>query len=224
MARANEEDVYMIKAIIFDMDGTIIETTSHDLSAWQEVLGKYGIELSFEEYKQLLGRSSQEIIRIYMPDLSKEKSQQVEEKKHGFFSKSIRQKGITITAGLSDFIKLLKQHGYKLALATAGSRKKVDILKKYISLDEYFSVIVTASEVTKAKPDPAIFLKVAEKFSIKPEECLVIEDAPKGVEAAHNAGMKSIAITTTHTREELKESDKIIDSFDQLGVEDIKNI
>lgn len=224
MAKTNERNIWMIKAVIFDMDGTVVETTTHDFAVWQKIFGENGKELSFETFKRFLGKASKEILKEHFPHLSEKRIAEAAKKKDDLFSNSLARKGITTTPGLTDFIKLLKKYGYKLALATGGSRGKVNILKKYVPFDDYFSIIVTTSEVAKGKPYPDIFLKAADELDVNPEDCIVVEDANNGIKAAKNAGMKCIAITTTHTKEELKNADKIIHSFDDLTIEAIKHL
>lgn len=164
----------MIKAIIFDMDGTFVDTTAIDFETWGKTFREYGVNLSLERAAPLA-------------------------------------------------IKLAK-YGFKVALATGATNEKVSIIQMHIPLRQYFSIIVDGGDVTKGKPNPKIFLKTAEKLRVKPQTCLVFEDTLNGIKAAHNAGMKCIAITTTHTREELKEADRVIDSFDELTIETIKHL
>ncbi len=121
-------------------------------------------------------------------------------------------------------LESLIQNNLKTALATAAVKDKVRVVLEITGLNKYFSVVVTADEVSKGKPDPETFLKAAGKLSCKPEECVVIEDATNGIRAAKNANMKCIAITTTHHRAELEEADKTVESFAELTAETIKNL
>lgn len=207
----------MIKAIIFDMDGTVVHTTmTHDLPVWTELLKDYGVSLSLSVFQKFLGKKASEIFRQFVPDITDKQIETSLQKRDLLLSKSINEKGLKTTPGFTGFIDRLKKDGYKVALATGAGRKKVNIVCAHVPLKQYFSIIVTADDVKNGKPSPDLFLQAAEKLGVKEEECIVVEDAQNGIEAAHKAGMKCIAITTTHKKEELKNADKIIDSFDEL--------
>ena len=215
----------MIKAIIFDMDGTTINTQTYDFLAWGQIFRDHGKTLTQEEFKSFLGNKAAEIIiQRVNPTLTKEEIQSEIEKKDRYFADALKKEKLTMLAGLEIFLAELKKHGYKIALATGADISKIRVIENYIPVSRYFSIIVHAGDIKKGKPDPEVFLLTAEKLGVKPQDCLVVEDAPNGIEAAHNAHMKCIAITTTHTKDELKGAGKTIDSFDELTVEDINNM
>ncbi len=213
----------MIKAIIFDMDGTVVHTPPHDLSAWQEVLRDHGVDFSFEDLKRAYGRKAKEILKEKVPEITDEHIDATLKKRYELFHSSIKKKGLQPVSGFYIYINMLKKK-YKVAIATGASLEKVKIVMQFIPLEKYFSTIITADDVENGKPNPDLFLKAAETLDVKPEECIVIEDANNGIDAAHRAGMKCIAITTTHARDELKNADKIIDSFDELKIEDLNHL
>lgn len=215
----------MIKAVIFDMDGTVVETTmTHDFPVWTELLKDYGVLLSLSVFQNFLGKKASEILRQFVPNITEEQIETSLQKRDVLLSKSINEKGLKTTSGLTGFVQRLQKNGCKVALATGAGRKKVNIIFQHISLQKYFPVIITADDVEKGKPHPDLFLQAAEKLGVNPEDCLVIEDANNGIEAARRAGMKCIVITTTHKKEELTTADKIIDSFDDLEAEDLEKI
>lgn len=215
----------MIKAVIFDMDGTIIDTTvTHDFPIWKELLGEYGVDLSFLLFQSVLGKKAEEIYKHFIPTITDEQIKQSLDKRYRILAKSLEEKGLDLSPGLIAFLELLKKHDIKTALATGAGKEKVALIAKHFPLQKYFPVIVTSDEVARGKPHPDIFLKATEKLGIKPKDCIVMEDANNGIEAAHKAGMKAIAITTTHKREDLQDADKIIDSFNELTFEDIQSL
>lgn len=112
-------------------------------------------------------------------------------------------------------IKKLSQH-YKLGLTTGAPRLEVEMVLKKLGLEQAFDEIVTIEDYGKSKPDPEGYLLTSKKLGIKPSECMVIEDAPAGIRAAKAAGMRCIGITTTHSREELIESDIVIDELKEI--------
>ncbi len=210
----------MIKAVIFDMDGVVVDSTSYDFAAWKRLFSEFGLELSFATYKSFLGMLGRDIVKKLMNrELTKNEAKTFEDKKEQYFIEAVGKGDLKAIDGLLKFLDELVKANYELALATAGSRMKVAAVLKKLNLEKYFGVIVTADDVIRGKPSPDIFLKAAEGLKYSPAECIVIEDAPNGVAAAKAAGMKCIAITTTHEGDELKSADKIIGSFDELTAE-----
>ena len=130
-----------------------------------------------------------------------------------------------MTTGLVDFLKEAKGN-VGLAIATSASQVKVDGILDYLDFRAYFEVIITADQVANGKPDPGIFLKAAASLGVWSAECVVFEDAVNGVKAAKSGGMKCVAITTTHTREELTDAkaDMVIDSFSEIHLNDLRNL
>ena len=207
------------------MDGTTINTQTYDFSAWGQIFRDHGKTLTKEEFKSFLGNTATEIIKQRVNStLTKDEIQQEIEKKDAYFATALKKKQLTMLSGLTTFLAELQKYNYKTALATGADISKIRAVENYIPVSTYFSVIVHAGDVKKGKPDPEVFLMAAEKLGVSPQECIVVEDAPNGIEAAHNANMKCIAITTTHKKDELKNADKIIDSFKEITTEGVKNL
>jgi len=203
----------MIKAVIFDWDGSLADTKKAVVQSFQKVLGEAGCRVSDEFIERRMGIGTKKTIieafrECYMrldvltlEKLAKEK---------------IRiQAGLTYIVRLFDGVAELLEalHGrIKIALATMSSRKVVDKLLPEKRIEGYFDVVVTADEIVKPKPDPEVFLVSAAKLGVKPEDCVVVEDSVFGVRAAKAAGMKCIAVSSgAYSREELgKEKPDII--------------
>lgn len=220
MNERNETGAIKCKAIIFDMDGTIVQSTEADYLAWKMVFEEHGRKLSFEDYGPLLGIKSAEVARKEL-GLEGEAQQEALQKKLLYFEEIIAEEGIKPVPYVEDLLMHLSALPIKLALATSSRRKKMELVMKKLNLLKYFEVIVAGEDVLHGKPAPDIFLTVAERLDLKPEECVVIEDAAMGVKAAKNAGMKCIAITTTHAKELLQDADIIIDSYKGLNFKNI---
>jgi len=138
-----------------------------------------------------------------------------------YFSEIVTEKGIQVVPYAIKFLKQLKAENLKIALATSSRQEKMNFVLQLTNLTSYFDIIVTGDLVQKSKPAPDIFLKAAEKLQLKPEDCLVVEDAANGVKAAKNAGMKCVAITTTHTEDLLQQADLVINSYEDLDLQKI---
>ena len=213
-----------IKAIIFDMDGVVVDSIKHDFAVWKRIFSEFKVPFSFDTYKSFAGMKGMEIVKRFLNSgLSDAEARVWQNRKEHYFLEGLREAKLKTTHGLKGLLENIAKAGNKIGLATAGTRTKTLAVLKELSLVKYFSAIVTADDVGKGKPHPETFLKAAARLRCRPEECIVIEDAPNGIRAAKAAGMRCVAITTTHKNTELAEADKIIDSFDKLTIEDLQN-
>jgi len=123
-----------------------------------------------------------------------------------------------------NLIKDLKSESFKLAVGSSGPPENVELLLTTLKIKKYFDIVITAAEVKKGKPEPDVFLIIAKNLKINPKNCIVVEDAPVGLEAAKRAGMMSIALTTTHKKEELLGAQLIINDLTEITSTDILNL
>lgn len=225
MARTYEEDVSMIKAVIFDMDGVISNTLPIHSEAESKVLLKYGIKMFPKQLsEEFNGVPDKRMFKIIFSRFNKQFNyEQIEKEKWELFQK-LAKNNIKPIDGSLQLIDDLLTDGLVLAVASSAPIKIVDLILYTLNIKEKFKCVVYTAEVKEGKPAPDIFLLAAKRLSVAPEDCIVIEDAPLGVEAAKAAGMKCIAITTNHPRGELTRADKVIDSFNELTIEEIRNL
>lgn len=197
------------KSFLFDLNGTIIDDMSFHIQAWYEILNNLGATISYEQTKmQCYGKNEEVLERVFpgrftageMTTMIIEKEKQYQEN----FRPHMR-----MIAGLEGFLEQSYKAGIKMAIGSAAIPFNIDYILDGLHLRKYFPVLVSAYDVVKSKPDPETFLQCAEKLMVAPEDCIVFEDSPKGVEAAARAGMKAVVITTMHTKEEF-ENDNII--------------
>ncbi len=206
------------KAVLWDMDGVIADSNSFHFTAWQEAFSKRRPNFTKQDFTKLFGTRNDFIIhKILGEGLSKEDIQVIVQEKETSF----REKAKGNTKPLPGVIKLLntiKRGNFKLALVSSAPKENIDLLNNELNIGGYFNCIVSGHEVTESKPNPRIYLLAAEKLETQPENCIVIEDSPFGIEAAKAAGMRCLAVTNTHPKEDLGKADKIVDSLEDMDL------
>lgn len=209
------------KGVIFDMDGTLIESTEADYRAWERVFNDYGRQLSYSDYVPLLGVRSANVITDHLGFTEEKEVTRILKEKFDYFVEYIHQNPIEPVTAAEVFLKNLSKYPVKIGLATSSRKEKMQMVLEQLNFRQYFETVVTGEEVKNSKPAPDIFLKAAERLGLQPEECIVFEDGPVGVAAAKSANMKCIAITATHSADQLTYADVIIDSYEDLELKDI---
>ena len=201
-------------AVIFDMDGVIVDTNPYHKIALRRFSEKYGYHLSDDELLQrIYGRPNKEWIAdlFQAPLTSAELSKYGEEKEQLF--RDLYEKDIVPLPGLHDFLDSLRLHEIPVAIGTSAPRSNVDFVLRRTNLENYFTTILDESNVEQGKPDPEIYLKVAARLHFPPERCIVFEDSLSGVASAQAAGAKVVGVATTHSKEELSHTKFVITDF-----------
>lgn len=206
-----------LKAVIFDLDGTLLDNNEYHLKAWKKYLHDEQIEISDEDFKKnISGRTNRDAVNhIFKKELSEEESSKYYLKKEEIY-REMYAGDIAPIKGLPEFLKELAENDIPIALATSGIQVNIDFMFEHVDVKKYFREIVKAQDITNGKPDPEIFLKTAEKLGISPRNCIVFEDSLPGVEAGKAAGMKVVALTTSLPAEELEIADLVIDDYSKI--------
>lgn len=202
------------KAVLFDLDGTLIDNNSYHLESWKRYLKAIGRNISDEEYnRHFNGRTNKDVIQyIYGQGISDEQILKYSMEKEALYRK-IYLPFIRPVAGLIGLLDILKNKNIRMGIATSGIQPNIDFMFEHLPIKKYFEVVVNSSHITKGKPDPEIYITTASLLRVSPKNCLVFEDAVVGIKAAKAAGMKVIALATTHSKEELSGADIIVDDF-----------
>jgi beta-phosphoglucomutase-like phosphatase (HAD superfamily) len=197
----------MTEAVIFDMDGVLIDSGAHHRAAWRALLEEIGEEPAHPEHWRLtIGRPSEEAMPLLLGrSMPEHEVWRLARRKRDLYVHLARG-GIVTVAGVSRFVADLARHKVPRAVGTSASSFDVDRLLAGAGLRRHFDVIVTADDVTLGKPDPEVYLLAAARMRVAPEACVVFEDSLVGVEAARRAGMRAIGVTTAHTEAELRQA------------------
>ncbi len=213
-------DIDKDKGVIFDLDGVLIDTGEFHKQSWYDLAQEQGFDASDEVFYSTFGMQNYQIIPIFAGrNLPTEDIERLSEWKERRYRELAAGK-LTLLAGANALIDDLRHKGFLLAIGTSTPQVNVTFILKQVPVLNCFDAFVTGEEVSKGKPQPDTFLRAAEKLSLAPNRCAVVEDAVQGVEAGKAAGMAVVAVTTTRSREHLKQADLIVDSLTQLNVED----
>lgn len=192
------------KAFLFDLNGTMINDMEFHLKVWNKILNddlKAGLTLD-QVKQQMYGKNHELLDRVFgKGTLSEETIGAYSQKKEELYQEIYRPH-LDLIPGLKEVFQQAVQSGISMAIGSAANRFNIDFVLDNLDIRSYFKAIVSAEDVLESKPNPEVFLKGAKLLGVEPESCIVFEDVPKGAEAALNAGMKTIIVTTTHTPEE----------------------
>jgi beta-phosphoglucomutase family hydrolase len=208
-----------VKAFLFDLNGTMIDDMEYHAKAWSDILNNdLNAGLTYDEVKaQMYGKNDELLVRVFGENHFKpERMQELSIEKERRYQKAYLPE-LKLIDGLEDFLKEAKQQGIKLAIGSAAIPFNIDFVLNNLNIRNYFSAIVSADDVAISKPDPETYLKCAEELGVDPAHCIVFEDAPKGVEAAANAGMNTVVITTMHGMEEFDQYENIVAFIDDFS-------
>jgi beta-phosphoglucomutase len=206
------------KTILWDMDGVIADSYPFHFAAWQETFDKRGIKFTKEEFTKLFGTRNDFIIGSIIGKELPERDVKimVQEKEENFRRKATRS--IKPFPGAVRLLNAIKKGNFKLGLVSSAPKENIDLVLSELNLEGVFDCIVFGQEVSESKPSPQIHLLAAKKLEVTPSDCVVIEDSPLGIKAAKTAGMKCLAIASTHPRQELEEADKVVDSLENVDL------
>ncbi len=214
----------MIEAIIFDMDGTLVDTEPFNTEIERRQFSLNNLKISEEEHQKYLGVASdamwREITANHQTSLSIDEL--IEQNHNESLRYFAELEQIPVMSGLVELLEKLQVRNPKMAVASSSTPKIIDLILTKTDLKKYFQVIVSAQEAGKSKPEPDVFLLAAKKLGVNPENCLVVEDSPNGIKAAKAAGMNCVAYEGPGANpQKLQEADDIIQSYSQLEMMNI---
>lgn len=209
--------------VIFDMDGVLIDSYKTHFISWKRTLNRYGLNITEEQFSSTFGQTNKDILSKLFPSLEEDIKERISVEKEEEFRRLLKE-DFPEMEGASELIRSLHEAGALLGIGSSGPIENIKVVLKLLPAGKYFNAIVSGSDITYGKPNPEVFLKTAQKLSLPPSLCIVIEDAPAGIEAAKRAGCHSVALTGTVTRDKLKSADLIVDSLKELNSEILKSL
>lgn len=211
-------------AVIFDMDGVIVDSNPYHKIALQQFCEKHGYHLSDDELRnRVFGRTNKDwLMSLFNGKVTAQQIKEFEEEKEALFREIIAPH-IQPVKGLIQFLEKLEEQKIPRAVATSAPPANVIFTLEKTGTRKFFQVVVDGDMVENSKPHPEIYLKTAALIHYLPQKCVIIEDSLSGIEAGRRAGCRVIGITTTHSRSELQPvTDLVIDDFDQLRLGEIR--
>lgn len=206
-------------AVIFDVDGVLIDSYAPHYASWREIAAGYGVDYTEAMFATGFGRTSREIVAAQWnrADLTAETIREIDDAKEAAYRRIVAT-DFPAMPGAHDLAAALHAAGFKVAVGSSGPPENVDLAIEKLGLARYLGAKVTGRDVTRGKPDPQVFLIAAEKLGVPPASCAVVEDAPAGVAAAKAAGMACVGFPSTgRTRADVAKADLIIASLSDLS-------
>jgi len=203
-----------MKGVIFDWDGVVIDSSAHHEKSWELLAEEIQKPLPPGHFKAGFGKKNQEII----PGLLRwsedpEEIQRLGDRKEEIYRALVREQGVVVLPGARELLESLKLASILRSVGSSTPRSNLDAIFAATGLGELFDAVVSANDVGNGKPAPDVFLLAAERLGLAAADCLVIEDAHVGIEAAHRAGMKVLAVATTNPIEDLTLADAAVPSL-----------
>lgn len=210
----------MLKAVIFDMDGVLIDSEPVHFEANKRIMKDFGYELEYEYYKQFIGSTLSHMWQVLKEDYDIEDEIEILNKMSEQGSKDIIGKdGYIKIPGACELVEMFSSNNLRLAVASSSSTGNIEDVVSSLGIKQYFDIIVSGLDVSYPKPAPDIFLNAAELLKVDSSECIVIEDSSNGVKAAKAAGMTCIGYINPNSGEQdLSEADYLVESFEGLDM------
>jgi beta-phosphoglucomutase len=185
----------MTGAVLWDMDGTLVDSEEFHWLSWRETMAAEGVAITHDQFLVTFGQRNDSILPRWLGnDATPDRIQRIGDAKEALYRKSVRESGLAPLPGAAEWLRRLQQQNWRQAVASSAPRANLDVVLEVLGLADCFQAIVSAEDVTAGKPDPQVFLVAASRLAAAPSACIVVEDAAAGVEAARRGGMRSIGV------------------------------
>jgi HAD superfamily hydrolase (TIGR01509 family) len=209
------------RAILWDMDGVLADTSQLHFETWEHILVEQGIPFDRQKFHLIYGLKNRDLLP-YLTDrpMEPEWVEWIADQKEQAFRQALHGHLFPLP-GVVQWLQQFNALGYRQAVASSAPPENVEVLVDELDIRTYFDALVTPGDLP-GKPDPAVFLLAASRLEVPPDHCIVIEDSIPGIEAAQRAGMRCIAVTTTNPPEALTQANIIVATLDQLSIKQIE--
>ncbi|HEY0604485.1 MAG TPA: HAD family phosphatase [Herpetosiphonaceae bacterium] len=202
------------RGVLWDVDGTLIDSGDYHWLAWHETMAAEGFDLSRDRFAATFGWRNDAILRDWMgADLADAEIGRIGDLKEARYRELMAERGVQPLPGVRRWLEALHAAGWRQAVASSAPRLNVEAILAALEIAHFFEAITSAEDVQRGKPDPQVFLVAAEKLGLPPERCVVVEDAPAGVEGGRRAGMATVGVLWSHP--ELS-ADLVVRTLDEL--------
>ncbi|MGA7819388.1 MAG: HAD family phosphatase [Candidatus Sulfotelmatobacter sp.] len=186
----------MNRAVLWDMDGTLVDSAEYHWQAWRDTMAQERSPITHEQFLATFGQRNDSILRQWLGErATPELIERIGSAKEAIYRQHVRGHGIAPLPGALEWVNRLHRQGWRQAIASAAPRANIETILDVLQASGCFQAIVSADDVQRGKPDPEVFLTAATKLGVAPKYCVVVEDAEHGIEAARAAGMKSIGVS-----------------------------
>lgn len=209
--------------VIFDMDGVLIDSARPHLASWRQLASEHGAVVTDELFAATFGRQNRDIIPAIFGPVSPEQLVELADRKEAIYRDLIREK-TPIVPGAIDLIEQLSAAAIPMAVGSSGPLANIEQVLAAMRSRSRIAVIVSAADVTRGKPDPLVFQLACTRLNMPAAQCVVIEDAPVGVEAAKAAGAKAVAVLMHHSRAAFATADWIVERLSDIRVATLQNL
>ena len=215
----------MKAGVIFDWDGVIIDSSDFHEKSWERLASEEKLMLPPGHFKKGFGMKNEVIIpSILKWSSNRSEISRLADRKEILYREMIAEKGLEPLPGVVELLSVLRDLNIPCAVGSSTPRLNLEAAMNHLNLESYFGAIVSGDDVMEGKPNPKVFILAAQSIGCKPEHCIVIEDAPVGIAAAHYGCMKVVGVATTHPSYALKEADIVVPSLKELNFVKFKEL
>lgn len=216
-------------AVIWDMDGTLVDTAELHFHAWKETAQALGKPFTRGDFAATFGKRNPEIIHeLFGAHFSVADIARIGDEKEVLYRAAAQRMGVALLPGVRALLEALHERGFAQAIGSSAPRANLDLILQLTGVQPFFQAVSAMEDTTRGKPDPQVFLVAAGKLGVAPARCLVVEDAPAGVQAARAGGMHAIAVNFVghHGVDKLQQAgaDRVVHSLDEVTVANIEEI
>ncbi len=209
--------------VVFDMDGVLVDSAAPHLESWRQLAAEHGSEVTDAQFALTFGRQNRDIIPILLGEQAVPRWRELADRKEELYRSLVSERP-PIVEGAVELVRSLHQSGFRLAIGSSGPLVNIELIVAAMDVADCFKVIVSGDDVQRGKPNPQVFTLACQRLDLSPDRCVVVEDAPAGIEAAIAAKTKAIAVLMHHPRESFANAHAIVSRLADLSVDSIGSL